>query len=138
MLANVADEQYPVLRPEPCEKVPHLVGACQTRFINKLEVTPARRIRFGRVCKELLQCFGDDASVIELARGARGWGKAAYCVALGQLPPALGREFFGQLVLGRADLIEQFVERFRRQSLSCGQGTKHIDQEQADAKNFGE
>ena len=81
MLANVADEQYPVLRSEPCEEIPHLVGACQTRLINKVEMPLGWRIGIYGARKELLQRIGDDACVIELARGARGRGKTAHGVA---------------------------------------------------------
>ena len=44
--------------------------------------------------------------------------------------------FAGQLVLGRADLVEQFVECFGGELLACGERTKDIDQKQANAKNL--
>jgi hypothetical protein len=37
-----------------------------------------------------------------------------------------------------ADFVEQFVERFWRESLAGGEGTEHVYQEQADSDNLGE
>jgi hypothetical protein len=39
-------------------------------------------------------------------------------------------------VLGCADLVEQVVESFRCEFLTCGQRAKHVDQEQAHTKNL--
>src|SRR5579883_121146 len=38
VLARIADQEHAVLKSEPGEKVAHLAGACETRFINKVKV----------------------------------------------------------------------------------------------------
>ena len=52
------------------------------------------------------------------------------------LPPALRHEFSGQIVLRRADFVEQFVECFGCELLTGGEWAKHVDQEQADAEDL--
>ena len=72
----------------------------------------------------------------EYGRARRSVSLRPHVVFCIPLPPALGREFSGQFVLGCADFVEQFVECFRCQPLPSGQWAKHIDQKQANAKNL--
>src|SRR5579872_2085281 len=64
------------------------------------------------------------------------------CVPTWSLPSLFPSCGSGQLssegVLGLADFVQQFVERFRRESLACGQRPQHVYQEQANPKNLRE
>src|SRR6266568_1331261 len=52
------------------------------------------------------------------------------------LSPFLGRQLSGQVMLGGADLVQQFVECFGRKTLAGGERAKHIHQQKTHAKNL--
>src|SRR4029077_5950244 len=53
-------------------------------------------------------------------------------------PFRVSSQLGGELVLCVADFIEQFVERLRRESLTCGQGSQYVYEEQANSENLGQ
>src|SRR5262249_47564959 len=42
VLPRIANQQHPVLGGEPREKLPHLIGACETRFVYEIEMSLLR------------------------------------------------------------------------------------------------
>ena len=74
MLARVANEENPVAEVEFGEKIAHLLGAGEARFIHHIYV--AFRCRLLMPCKEALKRISIDAGIAELMRGARRWGEA--------------------------------------------------------------
>jgi len=75
MLADIADQQYPIIGTKAGQKLPYLIGAGEARFIDEVEMF----LRRGRgmircACEEALECLGLNSGLSKLARRTRRWG----------------------------------------------------------------
>jgi hypothetical protein len=76
MLPRVADQQHTVMSSETGEKIAHLIGACEARFVHEIEMSLLCERRSSRPSEESLQGSGIYARLAKLARGAGSWGEA--------------------------------------------------------------
>src|ERR1035438_9433303 len=82
MLAGIADQKHAVIGSNPREKLAHLVGAGKARFIHKVEVLSLSRVWIRGAGAKALEGSRVDASLIQLACRAGGWGEALNLIAL--------------------------------------------------------
>ena len=82
MLADVADQKHLVMGTKPRKELAHLVGAGKARFIDKVEVLSLCYVWICSAGEEPLQGSGFNSCLIQLSRGAGGWGEALNLIAL--------------------------------------------------------
>ena len=82
MLADVADQKHAVIGTKPRKELPDLVGAGKARFVDKVQVLSVWYVWICSPGEEALQGSSLDSCLIQLARGAGGWGKTLDLIAL--------------------------------------------------------